>query len=181
MTDKQIIIDVTQCPYYKEDKICTYLPYKSKCEGDCNWTAYKEMEEKLKAKEQECERLRKPLIKCDDNIIVDCEYSKKDLCSFIHRKKEVINGLQQQLDQLKAENEELKRELIQYEKDVKDLNYFAIKLKQTLTEIKEYLKPYLCRGGVEPQWVEWQMAQREKEKMAKDIFQILQKISKVEE
>ena len=35
MTDKQIIIDVTQCPYYKEDKICTYLPYKSKCEGDC--------------------------------------------------------------------------------------------------------------------------------------------------
>lgn len=49
------------------------------------------------------------------------------------------------------------------------------KLKQTLTEIKEYLKPYLCKGGVEPQWVEWQMAQREKEKMAKDIFQILQR------
>ena len=58
MTDKQIIIDVTQCPYYKEDKTCTYLPYKSKCEGDCNWTSYKEMEEKLKTKEQECERLK---------------------------------------------------------------------------------------------------------------------------
>ena len=48
-------------------------------------------------------------------------------------------------------------------------------LTSTLTEIKEYLKPYLFRGGVEPQWVEWQMAQREKEKMAKDIFQILLK------
>lgn len=58
MTDKQIIIDVTQCPYYKEGKICTYLPFESKCEGDCNWTAYKEMEEKLAYKDQECEELK---------------------------------------------------------------------------------------------------------------------------
>ena len=80
MTDKQIIIDVTQCPYHKEDKICTYLPYKSKCEGDCNWTVYKEMEEKLKAKEQECEELA---------------YENYEL-----------NEL---FDRLKAENEELKK------------------------------------------------------------------------
>ena len=47
MTDKQVIIDVTECPYYMEGKFCSYLSYKTKCEGDCNWTAYKEMEEQL--------------------------------------------------------------------------------------------------------------------------------------
>jgi hypothetical protein len=62
MTDKQIIIDVTQCPYYKEDKTCTYLPYKTKCDGDCNWTSYKEMEEQLKRKEQECEELKNRVV-----------------------------------------------------------------------------------------------------------------------
>ena len=69
---KQITIDVTQCPYYREGKSCVYLPYKTKCEGDCNWTSYKEMEEQLKraeqhivelnktikVKEQECEELK---------------------------------------------------------------------------------------------------------------------------
>jgi hypothetical protein len=58
MKDKQIVIDVTQCPYYREGKFCVYLSYKTKCEGDCNWTSYKEMEEQLKRKEQECERLK---------------------------------------------------------------------------------------------------------------------------
>ena len=47
---------------------------------------------------------------------------------------------QQQLDQLEKEKVWLQRELMQYEKDVKDLNYFAIKLKQTLAEIREIIE-----------------------------------------
>lgn len=61
MTDKQIMIDVTQCPYYREGKFCVYLSYKTKCEGDCNWTSYKEMEEQLIRKEQKLEKIKKVL------------------------------------------------------------------------------------------------------------------------
>ena len=137
MTDKQIIIDVTQCPYYKEDKTCTYLPYKSKCEGDCNWTSYKEMEEKLKAKEQECERLEKQndillgqlVINDGEDVTVQISQSQFE-----------------EYNQLKAENEELKEEkqgLIKDWEEKKNLAYEIAckneKLKQTLIEIKELL------------------------------------------
>lgn len=70
MTDKKIIIDVTQCPYYREGKLCVYLSYKTKCEGNCNWTSYKEMEEQLdqlKAENDELKSLLKVRIEdlCD--------------------------------------------------------------------------------------------------------------------
>ena len=100
MTDKQIIIDVTQCPYYKEDKTCTYLPYKSKCEGDCNWTAYKEMEEKFKRKEQECKELKEEAIKRSKELIRIRKERQEG--------QKMNRNLHKQLDQLKAENKELK-------------------------------------------------------------------------
>ena len=207
------IIDVTQCPYYKEDKTCTYLPFESKCEGDCNWTAYKEMEEQLKAKEQECEELRGVIRKdiCSHYVLGECSQKHHNNCV---GRNQCIKDLEQQLDQLKAENETLKQykaskqasyESIQREwnqavnenRELKaeietlksfDINLVGIKeceirqlvqYRKTIAEIKEYLRPYLVIGGVEPQWVEWQMAQREKERMAKDILKILQKISEV--
>ena len=136
--------DVSGCEWIREvgldsEYICTcnspnktsgYCKYNSNC---CN--------KELKRKEQECEELKKQLIKCDDNIIADCEYSKKDLCSFIHRKKEVITGLQQQLDQLKAENEELKKVSCKF-KDYCTCD--TEKLKQTLTEIKTIALRPIC-------------------------------------
>ena len=121
MTDEQIIIDgvdVSFCPNHYNGWSSLHRDTRAMCEcgysRECSPRKFecshyvKCLEKKLQAKEQECEELKERLIKCDDNIIVECEYSKNDLCSFIHRKKEVINGLQQQLDQLKAENEELK-------------------------------------------------------------------------
>ena len=130
MTGKQIIIDVTQCPYYKEDRTCTYLSYKSKCEGDCNWTTYKEMEEQLKHKEQECEKLKLDLIeaKAHGDYLNNLALSK------------TLDTVSNKLDQLKAENDELKKQFKLAEPlyqacNIKDKK--INKLKQTLAKIKE--------------------------------------------
>ena len=138
MTDKQIIIDgvdVSGCEnfsgtYAKECKaVYANSGYKELHDLKCNKSPncyYKQ----LKRKEQECEEFRK----ANDE---KNELLAKLGCPTIATAKRKVFCLQEQIDKLKVENDELKRELIQYEKDVKDLNYFAIKLKQTLTEIKE--------------------------------------------
>lgn len=91
----------------------------------------RELQDKLKAKEQECERLK-----------ADVERWKSNF----NGKVTAIKELLQQLDQLKAKNEELKRRLEvkgnilkltdeaknEYSKENK-------KLKQTLAEIKEII------------------------------------------
>ena len=163
MTDKQIIIDnvdVKKCVYH-ESGYCSInkQAYCYCCDNpNCHF-------KQLKRKEQECEELKEQLIQCDDNIIVDCEYSKKDLCSFIHRKKEVINGLEQQIDQLKAENDELKNKIKELLHDCNSCNFH--KYKQTLTEIKEIAeKGHKEKGNLMRTW--W----------FKDI---IQKISEVED
>jgi hypothetical protein len=103
MTDKQII-DVTQCPYYKEDKTCTYLPFESKCEGDCNWTAYKEMEEQLKHKEQECEELKEQLeLNTANAVVIDMAQRLYKLKQTLIEIKEICNsvwgnGLDEEVD-----------------------------------------------------------------------------------
>lgn len=189
MSDKQIIID-------DQNKIINIL------EQECTekMDIIVALENKLKSKEQECEELKKQLIKCDDNIIVDCEYSKKDLCSFIHRKKEVINGLQQQLDQLKVENDELKNKIFRYEELLKhsamaqntytaeEVNTIASgikfvgnsliaeennKLHKTLTEIKEIMKKH-CRKCKKHKFYHFQLCCTCK------YTDILQKISECE-
>lgn len=68
-----------------------------------------------------------------DYLLTDMDFSeaKCELCKDCYYK---------QLKAQEQENEELKRELMQYEKDIKDLNYFAMKLKQTISEIKEIIK-----------------------------------------
>ena len=178
MTDKQIIIDVTQCPYYKEDKTCTYLPHNSKCEGDCNWTTYKELEEKLLRKEQECEELKEDLIEAKAHG----DYLNNLALS------ETLNLVSEQFDQLKAENEELAtinarllgrlevdetdaslvfnldKELRQKEKEFYTAIQKVVKLKQTLAEIKEITEK-----------AQWDY------RMPKEVWDlILQKINEVE-
>lgn len=65
----------------------------------------------------------------------DCQ-PKENQCNFY------ITSIEQQFARKTQECEELKRELMQYEKDVKDLNCFAIKLKQTLAKIKDIAKDF---------------------------------------
>ena len=92
------------------------------------------LKEQLKRKEQECEELKK--------IINEAKNSNLDLKSFLVGEA-VQNEYEQQLDQLKAENEELKEEIKHYKQiaqyhgnlSVKYTNKSA-KLKQTLAEIK---------------------------------------------
>jgi uncharacterized protein YukE len=98
MTDKQIIC---KC----NDKEC----------GQCSF------EEQLKAKEQECEELKK--------IINEAKNSKLDLKSFLVGEA-VQNEYEQQLDQLKLENKHLNDLLNQALKELE-------KTRETLTEIKE--------------------------------------------
>ena len=116
MTDKHIIngVDITECSHH-EGKLCSmsreaycYCSDKPNC-------IYK----RFKRKEQECEQERT---------------LKEMYFTYYKAKHSDVKG---EFFKLKEENWELKRELIQYEKDFKDLNYCAIKLKQTLAEIKE--------------------------------------------
>lgn len=90
---------------------------------------------KLYKKEQECEELK--------NIINEAKNSKLDLKSFLLGEA-MQKEYEEQLDQLKAENEKLKHdngyEVGALEKTIDNLVAENGKLKQTLTEIKEIAK-----------------------------------------
>ncbi len=124
-----------QCPHYKNDNICTYLGYETKCEGDCNYTAF------------------------------------QDFIAEIDDLKNVNSKLQQQLDQLKVENEQLKK-AEEYDSRYNDLQAeidcgekIISQLKQTLTEIKEIAEDNFYYLDCDYRWI---------------LEQILQKISECE-
>ena len=151
MTDKQKIIDkYTDCEYYNFSLggICdqTTLSVNSKncakC-SDIDGCFIKELYKKLKAKEQECERLRE--INCIYLIGVK---QANELKETVEHKQAYINNvenyneqLNQQLDQLKAENEQLKDEYKILEDNLdsrtRDFEDVIDSYKQTLAEIKE--------------------------------------------
>ena len=149
MTDKQIIIDgvpVQDCCYfdYENDG------YEDSCyihQNECS--AQNCYYKQLKAKEQECEELKK--------IINEAKNSKLDLKSFLVGEA-IQNEYEQQLDQLKGENEKYSlfiEKLCDYaglecdseEQAMRTLSDLASQMnkarwiidryKQTLTEIKE--------------------------------------------
>ena len=145
MTDKQIVIDgvdVTKCPSYMDFKKCTMLSYVSACEGSCAYTEFhnllvenEEIKEQLKRKEQECERLKEEvsLLKESNSKLQQMEDSKS-----------IEKFYLQQLDQLKAENDELKRcyknnsTLLDFEEtNTTKLVNKIMKLEKTLAEVKE--------------------------------------------
>ena len=210
MTDKQIIIDVSDCSELCGTKChilmsCTNTSKSDSCSEMPN-CYYKQ----LKAKEQECETLASQLDfevqkkecleqECErlKKIINEAKNSKLDLKSFLVGEA-VQNEYEQQLDQLKAENEELKEE-----QNKKRDHYFIIsnenarlqdekarlgyklnseiqKLKQTLTEIKEIAERdkefcIKCNGNKEIDCVECIEGGR-----ALLANEILQKISECE-
>lgn len=156
------IIDVTQCPYYKEDNICTYLPFKSKCEGDCNWTSYKEMEEKFNQAEQTVVECHKYMAELEDKLEdkeQECEELKGDLYITEENLKdytEHYNKASEELDKLKAERDGyIDKYLLESQK--------VAKLSKVLKEIKEIVEK-----------AQWDY------RMPKEVWDlILQKISEV--
>ena len=126
MTDKQIIdgVDVSGCPYYIDsDGSCSSHDCECiKCiHNVCFYKDYK-------AKEQELEELQK--------IINEAKSSSLDLQSFLVGEA-VQNEYEQQLDQLKSKNEELKKNL--NEGCLQHLTLMTEQqvLLKTITEIKE--------------------------------------------
>jgi chromosome segregation ATPase len=178
MTDKQIIKEKgnQKCIFYNDDICrkgdktrdclnCARVEYHSLYK--LNWENQERLESQLEVKEQECERLHK--------IINEAKNSKLDLKSFLVGEA-IQNEYEQQLDQLKAENDELEKELRQKKMTILMNNdhYFEVdqenkKLKQTLTEIKE----------IAEKEVNERMLFADKESFC-DFNKILQKISECE-
>ena len=178
MTDKQIIIDGVDVKDCKrrigKDNFCRY--YKRPCTENnynCIWKKYLR-------KEQECEELKK--------IIDEAKNSKLDLKSFLVGEA-VQNEYEQQLNQLKAENEELKKRIAGYkcpmEKNADYCGYLEESgliyvenefLKQTLAEIKE-----ICNNNDELKG-DFNLVDCDKYKLGKHNLanKILEKISEVE-
>ena len=139
MTDKQIIEQRPICLY---QDTCLYLKEKTRVCEDCvhhknYWSELlaKDQAEKIKNLEQECEELKK--------IINEAKNSKLDLKSFLVGEA-IQNEYEQQLDQLKAENNELKNAYTRLNSLYNDNCNFTGKLEQTITEIKEIAEICKC-------------------------------------
>ena len=115
MTDKQIMIDgvdVSGCGrFYDGSCRIAHNFYRCTSMPDCHY-------KKWKRKEQECERMRKYHNKC-------CEEFEKEKKEWLEKYNQVSRDFCsgkycnaekcQQLDQLEAENEELKKKVYKYE------------------------------------------------------------------
>lgn len=130
MTDK-LIIDGEHDMNYCEDSNCKHYGKKEQCEKThCYYRCYSKLYKQLKRKEQECEELERQY-----------EILQKDMLNCTAcRTTEKLN---QQLDQLKAENEILKEKLVISSNADKQ----TIKMIQVLDEIEEYLKTQLDGFG----------------------------------
>ena len=137
MTDKQIIIDgtdVSECKHFKigtclADYLLTDMNFsEAKCEL-CKNCYYKQ----LKRKEQECEELKKNV---EHWKMEHKETKAKGEWTYDLVKKR----LGQQLEQLKEENEECIKDNEYLKTIIKDFTQEVVKLKTTLSEIKE-----ICR------------------------------------
>ena len=147
MTDKQIIID--DCPHFISGCCQEYLD--GVCENHkCDLKIIRELEQQLKAKEQECEVLT---------------LDARELDKHLQHRIEMCDKCSEQLDQLKAENKELKKQVDITQMFLDACNNSCEYYKQTLTEIKFWARELLKRTG---------------QVVPYEIKQILQKISECE-
>ena len=138
-----------------------------------------QLKEQLNAKEQECEKLKEDLIEAKAHR----DYLNNLALSVS------LNLVSEQLDQLKAENEDLQEQIRKHNDDMFKnppekrfyckgctLPYISKKLKQTLTEIKE-----ICNNNDELKG-DFNLVDCDKYKLGKHNLanRILQKISEVE-
>jgi vacuolar-type H+-ATPase subunit I/STV1 len=157
-----------ECGNFKIAQTYRLLSGRIQSCGDCYHTInhyipmIKELEKQLKAKEQECEMWKNLTV---DNGAVALKYQKQldQLKSELQTKKvwhkianEIAKKNSEYANQLKVENEELKKE-INNKYSVSNFNVIFMRehihnLKATLTEIKEiteeYQKEYLVNNGV---------------------------------
>ena len=127
MTDKQIIIDYENlCENYSKEVGC-YNTFDGSCIKEQCFT-YRLLQ-LLKAKEQECEELKKDLT--DLSKIIDC-------------KNGTILTFKEQLDQLKGENVGVLKQL-EFVRTLNTVQEAEIrKLTKTLAEIKEIAEKSCC-------------------------------------
>lgn len=139
MTDKQIIIE--DCPYFVNGVCMEYLD--GACENHkCDLKIIRELEQKLKAKEQECERLKERLnCNCFDpkNNNNRC-ISYNRIAEDYERDLRQLDQLKEQLEAYKMEAEEgyeINAELKSENKHINDLLNQALKelekTRETLT------------------------------------------------
>lgn len=178
MTDKQVIIDdvdVSKCDYFNntDNSYCEECCSEFGC-AICNDRPncyYKQ----LKRKEQECERLKEEV-----SLLKESNSKLQQI--------EDINSLEkcylQQIDQLKAENKQLKAEKVKYYQQTLDDEIQINELLQTLTEIKEIADeqiPYLDIDKAKTiTEVEYDYAGKIYN-LEQRMYKILQKISEVED
>ena len=154
MTDKQIIIDgvdVSGCDFLaKEDDYCSYsgitYAYKGQCmcsdEEMCKEHPkcfYKKVLKQAKAKEQECERLK---VNSEEQSYRYAELDADYIClqDKVGKLERAILRRNDELDQLKAENETKQKALELQKAWIDNLEFQRTKLKQTLTEIITFFK-----------------------------------------
>ena len=167
MIDKQIIIDGKECRYWfrlnsGDYRKCSLRGKNDNCDEikDC---FVKELLGKLALKEQECEELKKDKFALELRLdeltspvnVEDCEHSvfngeyiaclyyegqRCDDADFANCMYRENIRLKQQLDQLKAENDELKKKCNIYTCGICGNKEDCNKLYKTLTEIKEIAK-----------------------------------------
>ena len=142
MPDKQII-DVSKCEYYKEysdpnedgdeyNDVCECSITESAfCFDECNSNCYFK---NWQHKERECDELNLENFDLKDRL-QHTEF-------VLETANSTIKLNEQQLDQLKVENEELKNAYARLNALYNDNCNFTGKLEETLTEIIEIAKPY---------------------------------------
>lgn len=132
MTDKQIIIDASQCEWRTGVEHCGYYEcmLNKCCDYNCDWYKRRKLEQKLQAKEQEYERLKEAYTDCAESRLI-----------FVNKTEEFLH----QLDQLKAENETLKQykssKQASYESMQREWNNAVNENRELKTEI-ETLKSF---------------------------------------
>ena len=142
MENKQIIInnvDVSRCDFLaKEDDYCSYSGEYRAYKGQCGCSDeemckdhpncfYKKSLNQLKCKEQECEELKEDIERWKSNF---------------NGKVSAIEELLQQLDQLKAENEQWQKELDKTHLLMLQRQDELIKAEQKLERIREFAKTF---------------------------------------
>lgn len=144
MTDKQIIIDdvdVSGCGFIaKEDKYSLYdRVYKGQCRcfneemcKDHPNCFYKKALKQLKCKEKECEELKR--IKND--FFKHAEVSHEAVLN----KNKIIDEQAKELDQLKAENEELKKKIKYMEEYIKTVENSRNEFEKESKFLKEEIE-----------------------------------------
>ena len=154
MTDKQIIIDASKCEWRTGVEHCgNYECMLNKCcDYNCDWYKRRKLEQQLKAKEQECERLGHTYLETNELL--------QDKTKALTNLKSENDGLKTMLKDLSYENQKFCYQIEEQTKQLepfkdeyfKGLDNVAIakfakksiritaensKLEQTLTEIKE--------------------------------------------